>query len=228
MQCILCPTSSVVFIALSMQSFQMAELPFDIECCFLCFCSFIFSSFLGVRLCWFCWCWQGNPCQFLLSLYPGFPCMCCRSVVCFLGSWAIIWSVDDTRQITTLILTWNICHEIIHIKFGFVTLHLLLQELLPFAKIQFSGFFSAAFWDIHWNLVFLNIFWHYTNQVSVLQSLTYFSRSYYPFLKFEAEANMDGVINPQNYSFNRSLPQNLATRALGDSLVHQSWHSPSS
>ena len=35
-----------------------------------------------------------------------------------------------------------------HIKFGFVTLGLLLQELLAFAKIQFPGFFSAAFWDI--------------------------------------------------------------------------------
>ena len=34
------------------------------------------------------------------------------------------------------------------IKFGFVTLGLLLQELLAFAKIQFPGFFSAAFWDI--------------------------------------------------------------------------------
>ena len=33
-------------------------------------------------------------------------------------------------------------------KFGFVTLDLLLQELLAFAKIQFPGFFSAAFWDI--------------------------------------------------------------------------------
>ena len=31
------------------------------------------------------------------------------------------------------------------IKFSFVMLHLLLQELLPFAKIEFSGFFSAAF-----------------------------------------------------------------------------------
>ena len=34
------------------------------------------------------------------------------------------------------------------IKFGFATLGLLLQVLLPFAKIQFPGFFSAAFWDI--------------------------------------------------------------------------------
>ena len=34
------------------------------------------------------------------------------------------------------------------IKFCFATLGLLLQELLPFAKIQFPGFFSAAFWDI--------------------------------------------------------------------------------
>ena len=34
------------------------------------------------------------------------------------------------------------------IKFGFVTLYLFLQELLPFAKIQFPGFFSAAFWYI--------------------------------------------------------------------------------
>ena len=33
------------------------------------------------------------------------------------------------------------------IKFGFVTLGLLLQELLAFAKIQFPRFFSAAFWD---------------------------------------------------------------------------------
>ena len=31
------------------------------------------------------------------------------------------------------------------IKFGFITLGLLLQELLAFAKIQFPGFFSAAF-----------------------------------------------------------------------------------
>ena len=43
--------------------------------------------------------------------------------------------------------TW-ICHDIMQIKFGFVTLGLLLQELLTFAKIQFPGFFSAAFWDI--------------------------------------------------------------------------------
>ena len=35
-----------------------------------------------------------------------------------------------------------------HIKFGFATLGLLLQELLPFPYIQFPGFFSAAFWDI--------------------------------------------------------------------------------
>ena len=34
------------------------------------------------------------------------------------------------------------------IKFGFITLGLLLQELSAFAKIQFPGFFSAAFWDI--------------------------------------------------------------------------------
>ena len=34
------------------------------------------------------------------------------------------------------------------IKFVFATLGLLLQDLLPFAKIQFPGFFSAAFWDI--------------------------------------------------------------------------------
>ena len=34
------------------------------------------------------------------------------------------------------------------IKFGFVTLDLLLQELLPLAKIQFSWLFSADFWDI--------------------------------------------------------------------------------
>ena len=34
------------------------------------------------------------------------------------------------------------------IKFGFVVLGLLLQELLAFAKIQFHRFFSAAFWDI--------------------------------------------------------------------------------
>ena len=34
------------------------------------------------------------------------------------------------------------------IEFGFITLGLLLQELLAFAKIQFPGFFSAAFRDI--------------------------------------------------------------------------------
>ena len=33
------------------------------------------------------------------------------------------------------------------IKFGFITLGLLLQELLAFAKIEFPGFFSAAFLD---------------------------------------------------------------------------------
>ena len=53
----------------------------------------------------------------------------------------------------------------------------------------------------------------------------------------QAEAKRDGVINTQNYNFNqfytdnfdalktlrinRSRPQNLATSALGDSLVHQ-------
>ena len=30
------------------------------------------------------------------------------------------------------------------IKFGYITLGLLLQELSAFAKIQFPGFFSAA------------------------------------------------------------------------------------
>ena len=34
------------------------------------------------------------------------------------------------------------------ITFGFVTLSLLLQKLFAFAKMQFPGFFSAAFWDI--------------------------------------------------------------------------------
>ena len=34
------------------------------------------------------------------------------------------------------------------IKFEVDTLDLLYQELMPFAKIDFSGFFSAAFWDI--------------------------------------------------------------------------------
>ena len=33
------------------------------------------------------------------------------------------------------------------IKFVFITLGLLLQELLAFAKIQFPRFFSAAFSD---------------------------------------------------------------------------------
>ena len=57
-----------------------------------------------------------------------------------------------------------------------------------------------------------------------------------PKLPKEAEAKRDGVINPQNYNFNqflngefrcsqtlrinRSRPNNLATCALGDSLVH--------
>ena len=59
-----------------------------------------------------------------------------------------------------------------------------------------------------------------------------------------AQAKGDGVINPQNYNFinfnsensdglktlriNRNRSKNLATCALGDSLVHQQWHSPSS
>ena len=33
---------------------------------------------------------------------------------------------------------------------SFVTLDKFLQELLPFAKILFSGLFSAVFWDIQW------------------------------------------------------------------------------
>ena len=33
------------------------------------------------------------------------------------------------------------------IKFGFVTLGLLLQELLAFAKIYSSKLFHAVFWD---------------------------------------------------------------------------------
>ena len=47
------------------------------------------------------------------------------------------------------------------IKFGFVKLGLHLQELLAFAKIQFPGFFSAAFWDIELKFGVLNIFWLY-------------------------------------------------------------------
>ena len=66
-----------------------------------------------------------------------------------------------------------------------------------------------------------------------------------PKMSKQAEAKRDGVINPQNYNFNQistrniltlsernginlRRPQNLATCALGDSLVHQQWHSPSS
>ena len=60
----------------------------------------------------------------------------------------------------------------------------------------------------------------------------------------QAKAIRDGVINPQNYNFNQlysenfdalktlrinwSLPYNMATHALGDTLIYQQWHSPSS
>ena len=69
------------------------------------------------------------------------------------------------------------------IKFGFATLGLLLQDLLPFAKIQFPGFFSGAFWDIEWNMVFEYIMAQ-QDQVWVLSSLTFFYRSYCPLLEF--------------------------------------------
>ena len=77
-------------------------------------------------------------------------------------------------------MTYIVHVHVIQIKFGFVLLHLHLQEFLPFAKIQFSRFFSAAFWDIHLNLVFECILTIYISSLSlILSSLTFFYRSYY-------------------------------------------------
>ena len=81
-------------------------------------------------------------------------------------------SFSDFSLLSFEILTWNL-----------VTFDLLVQELLPFAKIQFSGFFSAAFWDIELKFG-LWIFWLNTDQVRVWSSLTYFYRSYWPLLEF--------------------------------------------
>ena len=60
----------------------------------------------------------------------------------------------------------------------------MLQELLPFAKIKFSGVFSTVFWDIDLKFGIWMCLWHNTDQVWVSSCLTYFYRSYCPLLKF--------------------------------------------
>ena len=42
-----------------------------------------------------------------------------------------------------------ICLDILRIKFDFVMFDIILHELLPFAKILFSGLFFAIFWDTY-------------------------------------------------------------------------------
>ena len=86
--------------------------------------------------------------------------------------WVVLW-----------IFTWNLVYEFVFTWYrsslSFVMLDLLLQELLPFAKIYFSGLFSAIFWDI--DMKFGIWICH-----DILRSsrLTYFYRSYCPLLKF--------------------------------------------
>ena len=71
------------------------------------------------------------------------------------------------------------------IKFGFVMLGLLLQELLASAKIQFPRFFSASFWDIElkfgiWIYFgFIQIKFEFCQAWPFLQELLRFAKIYF-------------------------------------------------
>ena len=66
--------------------------------------------------------------------------------------WPSHFSFPDFSLQSLQILTWNLAYEFVMTYYrsssGFVTLDLLLQELLTFAKIYIFRLFCAVFWDI--------------------------------------------------------------------------------
>ena len=86
------------------------------------------------------------------------------------------------------ILTWNLVYEFVFKWFRssltFVAFDLLLHELLPFAKIMFSGFFLCHL-SRHWlEISYMNLSWRNTGQVQLLSRLAYLELSQCPLQKW--------------------------------------------
>ena len=111
----------------------------------------------------------------------------------------------DFSLLSFEILTWKlvhvwICHDI----------KMQIQELLPFAKIQFPGFFSAAFWDIELKFCVWIYFALTRSRLSfvkldlLLQELLPFAKIYFSILFHAVFWELDLLLQENNFCKRRS------------------------